>query len=122
MSDWKRVKATREGLVGQTTATGWVIDTETPFVALPSRKALGRVVELRNPGRPDLASVHAGVEDVGPWNTHDDDYVFGDARPAAESGHSVSGHGTNGAGIDLGECVWHALGMTDNGDVEWRFA
>jgi len=32
-----RVKATREGLVGHTTALGWTINTEFPFVALPSR-------------------------------------------------------------------------------------
>jgi hypothetical protein len=62
------------------------------------------------------------VLDVGPWNEHDDDYVFGTARPAAELGHSVSNTGhINGAGIDLGEAVWKALEMKDNGEVEWRF-
>ena len=59
--------------------------------------------------------------DVGPWNVNDDAYVFGDARPQAESGVSISGHGTNGAGIDLSEHVWNYLKMKDNGDVSWEF-
>jgi hypothetical protein len=36
----------------------------------------------------------------------------GGARPAAESGVSVCGHGINRAGIDLGERVYFLLGMT----------
>lgn len=113
------VKATREGLVGQETASGYVIDRVIAFVALPSRRALGRFVRVTNPhnGRTCLAQ----VVDVGPFNTHDDDYVLHGARPAAERGASVSGHGTNGAGIDLSEAVWAALGMTDNTDVTWEF-
>lgn len=60
--------------------------------------------------------------DVGPWNTHDDEYVFGTARPAAELGKSLSNTGnTNRAGIDLGEAVWRALEMKDNGDIDWKF-
>ena len=51
----------------------------------------------------------------------DDAYVFSGARPQAESGTSLSGKGTNGAGIDLGEQVWHLLGMTDNSLVSWEF-
>ena len=113
------VTATREGLVGKPTATGWIIDTTTPFVALPSRKALHKQVKVTNP-ETGLSCI-ATVLDIGPWNVQDDDYVFGGARPAAESGHSVSGQGTNGAGIDLGEAVWKAIGMTDNGPVEWEF-
>lgn len=114
-----RVRATREGLRGQTTATGYRIDDVVPFVALPSTKALRRAVRVTNPANGK--SVDALVLDVGPWNTADDAYVFGGARPAAESGQSVSGKGTNGAGIDLGGYVWQALGMTDNTDVEWEF-
>ena len=113
------VKATREGLIGQMTATGWKIDAEYPFVALPSHKALGMWISLRNP----LNGKHccAQVLDVGPWNTEDDAYVFEGARPAAEAGTSISGKGTNGAGIDLGDKVWGLLGMTDNSEVEWHF-
>jgi hypothetical protein len=114
-----KVKSTREGLVGQKTATGWIIDKEYPFVALPSAKALNRWVKITNPANGRF--VCAQVLDVGPWNEHDDEYVFNGARPAAESGTSVSGHGTNAAGIDLGEKVWSLLGMTGNTDVEWEF-
>jgi hypothetical protein len=113
------VKATREGLVGQITALGWTIDAEYPFVALPSHKALGMWVSLRNPATGKHCC--AQVMDVGPWNTRDDAYVFDGARPAAESGTSVSGQGTNGAGIDLGEKAWGLLGMMDNSEVEWQF-
>jgi hypothetical protein len=113
------VKATREGLVGRPTASGWVIDTTTPFVALPSHKALGMTVRVVNPenGKECITT----VKDVGPWNTHDDNYVFGGARPLSESGVSVSGDGTNSSGIDLGEAVWLALGMVDNSNVSWEF-
>jgi hypothetical protein len=113
------VKATREGLIGQMTATGWKIDTEYPFVALPSHKALGMWISLRNLANGKHCC--AQVLDVGPWNTEDDAYVFSGARPLAETGTSISGHATNGAGIDLGEKVWGLLGMTNNGEVEWLF-
>lgn len=114
------VKATREGLLGGKTSSGYVIDAVVPFVALPSVKALGRFVRVTNPANGKMCL--AVVLDVGPWNTHDDAYVFDGARPASESGQSLSGTGqTNGAGIDLGEKVWHALGMTDNTTVAWEF-
>ncbi len=114
-----KVKATREGLIGGITASGWVIDAERSFVALPSRKALHRFVIVTNP--LTLLSTRAEVCDVGPWNIHDDDYVFGGKRPQAESGIDLFGRRTNCAGIDLGEAVWHAIGMRDNGDVDWVF-
>ncbi len=112
------VKATREGLAGQKTASGYVIDHVVPFVALPSRKALFRAVRLTNPANGKTCI--ALVLDVGPWNIDDDAYVLGTARPKAESGISVSGQGTNGAGIDLGEKVWAMLGMADNTQVSWE--
>jgi hypothetical protein len=113
------VKATREGLVGQETATGWKIDTVFPFVALPSERAKMMWIWVRNPLNGMRCC--AQVRDVGPHNTQDDAYVFGDARPAAESGTSDAGPGTaaNTAGIDLGEAVWQMLGMKDNTEVEW---
>lgn len=114
-----RVKATREGLVGKPAASGYIIDRCVPFVALPSTRALYRAVRITNPANGK--SCDALVLDVGPWNEHDDDYVFSGARPAAECGKSVSGQGTNGAGIDLGEKVWSLLGMNDNTEVEWTF-
>ncbi len=120
-----RVKATREGLVGDKTASGYVIDRVVPFVALPSGRALGRFVKITNP--TNGASTYAVVLDAGPWNTKDDRYVFGGARPAAESqmlGSSLLdefGRQTNGAGIDLSERVWDLLGMRDNTEVDWEF-
>jgi hypothetical protein len=115
------VKATREGLLGGKTASGFVIDTVVPFVALPSVKALGSFVRVTNPRNGQTAL--AIVLDVGPWNEHDDAYVFGNGavRPAAESGLDTRGRVTNAAGIDLGERVWHQLGMTDNAQVAWEF-
>ena len=114
-----RVKATREGLVGQDTASGYVIDRAVPFVALPATRALHRFVRVRNPanGRATLAI----VLDVGPWNEHDDAYVFGGARPAAETGMDTRGRHPNGAGIDLGEFVWARLDLRDNAPIEWEF-
>lgn len=144
------VKATREGLVGGHTASGYVIDAIVPFVALPSTQALHRFVRVTNPvtGQSALAI----VLDVGPWNEHDAAYVFqaatapspapgpataieehnspipvgeesthGGIRPAAESGLDTRGRTTNGAGIDLSEAVWKALGMADNTAVSWEF-
>ena len=117
------VKATREGLPGQTTASGYVIESHVPFVALPSAKALSRAIRVANPRTGK--SCEALVLDVGPHSDSDDAYVFGGARPMAESGisevdgvRSVAG---NGAGIDLGEKVWDLLGMEDNTEVEWDF-
>ncbi len=114
-----KVKATREGLIGFKTSSGYVVDKIVPFVALPSTKALGRFVRVRNV--LNNRSCLAVVLDIGPFNEHDDEYVFHDARPQAESGVSVSGIGTNGAGIDLSEKVWQMLGMKDNTEVEWVF-
>lgn len=131
------VKATREGLVGQKTASGYIIDTVVPFVALPARAALNCWVRLYNPANGK--SCRALVLDIGPWNTADHAYVFQpattdkiglsmgtpgtsqDKRPQSESGQSLSGKGTNGAGIDLGEAVWQALGMVDNANISWEF-
>ena len=113
------VKATREGLPGGLTASGYRIDHFVPFVALPLHAALGRFVRLVNPANGRM--VLAVVLDVGPWNTTDAAYVLGGARPQAESGTDLLGRPTNGAGIDLGEKVWTALGMTDNSSIAWEF-
>jgi rare lipoprotein A (peptidoglycan hydrolase) len=114
-----KVKATREGLVGHKTSSGYVIESVVPFVALPSVRAVGKAVRVTNPANGK--TIVAIVLDVGPFNTHDDAYVFRGARPLAETGVSVSGTGTNSAGIDLGEKAWTQLGMTDNTEVEWEF-
>lgn len=113
------VKATREGLIGGRTASGYVIDKVVPYVALPSRAALHRFVRLTS--TQTGKSCYAIVLDVGPWNVADDAYVLEGQRPQAESGTDLFGRTTNGAGIDLGEAVWMALGMVDNGEVAWEF-
>ena len=115
----KTVFATREGLVGGRTASGYFIDKVVSFVALPAVKALRRHVRIENPlnGRSCVAQ----VLDVGPWNETDDPYVFGAERPAAEKGVGKYRKPVNPAGIDLGEAVWAALGMKTNGNVVWEF-
>lgn len=113
------VKATREGLEGGKTATEYRVDAIVPFVALPSTAALRLWVRVTNPANGH--SIKALVLDVGPWNEKDHAYVFGGHRPQAESGLDAFGRKTNGAGIDLGEAVWTALGMKDNSNVEWEF-
>jgi len=125
-----RVKATREGLNGQKTASGWVINASVPFVALPSHAALRlwvkvtKIVTIDGVTAPSK-TVKALVLDVGPWYENDDAYVFGGQRPMAETAtppaQAAKGLTSNGAGIDLGEAVWNELGMTDNGEVEWEF-
>ena len=68
------------------------------------------------------------VRDKGPWLVDDDDYVFGDKRPLAEICHNENkplprgpheGKVPNGAGIDLSPGMFKALGMSDNGLVDW---
>lgn len=125
------VKATREGLPGGKTSTGYVVESNVPFVALPSTAAQRQWVRVTNP--LNNKSCRALVLDIGPWNTHDHRYVFQpltepgsgvgtlSIRPQAESGIDMTGRKTNEAGIDLGEAVWKALGMKGNTDVTWEF-
>ncbi|MGH3646952.1 MAG: hypothetical protein ACRDTM_07230 [Micromonosporaceae bacterium] len=135
-----RVYATREGLVGGTTANGHKIVKNDRFVALPSRRALASdggneyTVTVRYQGR----SVTAPVWDVGPWNTKDDywspaaerqrfqDLPRGtpEAQAAYRDGYNGGKDGfgrtvRNPAGIDLADgTFWHDLKMTDNDWVE----
>lgn len=136
------VFATREGLVGLTTANGHMITQSDHFVALPSKRALNAndssrefMVELVNGSR----SVRVPVLDVGPWNTRDDWWhdtlreTFSDlprgtpeALAAFRDGYNGGLDGSdrkvlNGAGIDLGDGVfWNDLGMVNNGNIEVR--
>jgi hypothetical protein len=70
------VWATREGLIGRTTAGGHVIAPNDHFVALPSRKALNRTVIVSYHGK----SVTAPVLDIGPWNRDEAWWETGAAR------------------------------------------
>ena len=139
----KTVFATREGLVGGTTANGHVIVTNDHFVALPSRRALStnfgheREVRLTYGGR----TVVAPVWDIGPWNIHDDHWnppeireTFKDlprGKPEAEAAFLEGYNGgldergrlvRNPAGIDLADgTFWIDLAMLDNDRVEVEY-
>lgn len=133
-----RVFATREGLVGGTTANGHVITRRDHFVALPSRRGLSSnrsgsySVRVCAPSTDRCA--YAPVWDVGPWNTTDD-YWNGAGkrqswtdlprgRPQAQAAYQDRYHGgrdgfgrrvANPAGIDLADgTFWDGLGLTDN--------
>jgi hypothetical protein len=121
-----RLWATREGLVGKTTASGHVIDTNDHFVALPSKKALNRSVIVSYRGK----NATAPVLDVGPWNRDDAWWETGSARgqfadlprfvpevwaafdQGYNNGRDASGrYVTFPAMIDLGDGVYADLGM-----------
>ncbi|MTE21102.1 hypothetical protein F0L17_18655 [Streptomyces sp. TRM43335] len=133
-----RVFATREGLVGHTTANGHVIRPDDHFVALPSRRGLSPrgtsdySVRVCGPVRCETAPVW----DVGPWNIHDDHWnpssireSFRDlprglpeAQAAYQDGYNggLDGFGRrvlNPAGIDLADGTFHNVGLNDNGWV-----
>jgi hypothetical protein len=137
-ADTHRVFATREGLVGGTTANGHVITPRDHFVALPSRRGLSS----RNSGSYSVRvcaestgrCAYAPVWDVGPWNTTDDYWNDGatrqswadlpQGRPQAQAAYQDSYNGgldgfgrrvANPAGIDLGDgTFWDGVGLTDN--------
>ena len=105
------VWATREGLVGKRTATGFVITKEALFVGLPDRSALNRRVTVTYQGK----SITVPVRDVGPHNTIDP-YWEKDGTPAAARGERLGkmaryGKPKNNAGIDLSDGLWDALGI-----------
>ncbi|MEU0227488.1 hypothetical protein ABZ177_24465 [Streptomyces sp. NPDC006284] len=133
-----RVYATREGLVGHTTANGHVIREDDHFVALPSRRALSPAgsgqysVQVCGPVRCETAPVW----DVGPWNTHDDHWNPSAQReqwkdlprglPEAQAAYEDDYNGgrdefgrqvANPAGIDLADGTFYNVGLDDNGWV-----
>lgn len=132
-----RVFATREGLVGGTTANGHVIRERDHFVALPSRRGLAprgsgdyTVKVCAANGRCEWAPVW----DVGPWNTTDDYWNPSNARqswsdlpqgrPQAQAAYNDKHNGgrdqfgrevLNPGGIDLADgTFWDGLGLRDN--------
>lgn len=56
---------------------------------------------------------YAQWEDVGPFETDDWQYVFGDSAP--RNPHN------NGAGLDISPACFSCLGMTENDTVSWQF-
>ncbi len=121
-----RLWATREGLVGRTTAGGHLITPDDHFVALPSRKALNRQVIVAYHGK----NVTAPVLDIGPWNRDEAWWEMGTARgqftdlprfvPEVWEAYSQGYNGgrdalgryvTFPAMIDLSDGVYSDLGM-----------
>jgi hypothetical protein len=132
-----RVFATREGLVGRTTANGHKIKSSDRFVALPSRRALSPLGSHDYSVRVCAGNgrcATAPVWDVGPWNTRDDYWNPASTRqewrdlpqgmPEAQAAKEKGYNGgrdqfdrkvANPAGIDLSDGLfWDALGLTDN--------
>lgn len=134
-----RVFATREGLVGGTTANGHVITKKDLFVALPSRRALsprdGSDYSVKVCA-PSGRCAYAPVWDVGPWNTRDDywsppkerqewrDLPQGvpQAQAAKQDGHNGGKDQfgrtvLNPAGIDLADALFFDVLLLKNN--EW---
>ena len=114
-----RVFATREGLVGGTTANGHVIGERDLFVALPSRRALAPrdssdyTVKVCAPtGR----CAFAPVWDVGPWNTRDDYWnaekreQWRDLPPGVPQAQAARQDGYNGGKDQFGRTVLNPAG------------
>ncbi|ACU70345.1 hypothetical protein Caci_1422 [Catenulispora acidiphila DSM 44928] len=131
-----QVYATREGLVGGTTANGHVIQSNDHFVALPSGTALSPngsgsySVQVCGPSRCETAPVW----DVGPWNTRDNYWDASraeftnlpqgepEAQAAYQSGYNggldqFGRHVSNPAGIDLADGTFYNVGLNNNGWV-----
>jgi hypothetical protein len=135
-----RIFATREGLVGYTTANGHKIVPRDRFVALPSWSVLSPKgtdkfkVRLTYKGR----SVVVPVWDVGPWNTNDDYWSanrrYRDLPVGRPMAHAAYYDGYNRGldefgrkvrhpnGIDIADgTFWDDLKMIDNDYVEVTF-
>ncbi|WP_164016477.1 hypothetical protein [Pyxidicoccus trucidator] len=137
-----RIYATREGLVGGTTANGHVIKTNDRFVALPSRRALaskgGSEYQVRVCYSKTAKCTTTSVWDVGPWNTKDDYWNLSSVRemwknlpqgkPEAQAAYQDGYNGgldqfgrrpSNPAGIDIADgSFWTDLGMSNNDWVD----
>ncbi|MHB0870533.1 MAG: hypothetical protein ACYC66_09465 [Chloroflexota bacterium] len=136
-----RLYATREGLVGRTTANGHKIVERDRFVALPSKKALNPrdgkdyQVEISYKGKKATAPVW----DVGPWNTKDNYWdspreLFNDLprfTPQVNAAFFNNHNGGNDqfgrmilypAAIDLADgTFWDDLGMKGSDWVDVTF-
>jgi hypothetical protein len=132
-----RVFATREGLVGHTTANGHKIVQRDHFVALPSRRGLSAKQSGDYSVRVCAANGRcewAPTWDVGPWNTRDDYWSAPGVRqewrdlpqgkPASQAAYEDGYNGgkdqfgrkvKNPAGIDLADgTFWDGLKLTTN--------
>ncbi|GAB1508321.1 hypothetical protein [Actinophytocola sp. KF-1] len=132
-----RVYATREGLVGHTTANGHKIVKRDHFVALPSRRGLSAKGSGEYSVRVCAANGRcewAPTWDVGPWNTRDDYWAAPGVRqqwadlpqgkPASQAAYEDGYNGgkdqfgrtvKNPAGIDLADgTFWDGLKLENN--------
>ena len=125
-----RVYATREGLVGGTTANGHVIVSSDHFVALPSGRNLSPrgstqySVKVCGPTRCETAPVW----DVGPWNTKDDYWnpsairqEFKDLARGLPEAQAAYLNGYNGGKDEGGRRVLNPAGI-DLADARREFA
>src|SRR5687767_15314580 len=136
-----RIYATREGLVGGTTANGHVIQNRDHFVALPSGTVLNArggytyTVNLYNPANGRRKN-GVPVWDVGPWNTKDNYWhvpreMWTDLPRGTPEAQAAYQNGYNGgkdqfgrvvqnpAGIDLADgTFWDDMGMVGNGWID----
>jgi hypothetical protein len=131
------VFATREGLVGHTTANGHRIVARDHFVALPSRRGLSGRDSGDYSVRVCAANgrcAWAPVWDVGPWNTRDDYWAgpgvrqewldLPQGKPASQAAYEDGYNGgkdqfgrrvANPAGIDLADgTFWDGLKLKNN--------
>jgi hypothetical protein len=137
-----RIFATREGLVGGTTANGHVIRSNDRFVALPSRRALasngGSEYQVKVCYPKTGKCTTTSVWDVGPWNTKDDYWNPSSVRemwkslpqgkPEAQAAYQDGFNGgldqfgrrpANPAGIDIADgAFWTDLGLSNNDWVD----
>lgn len=108
---------------GPRLANGKINDANTrPFVALPSRRALGKKVWVFCP-KTNKTIRNIPVMDVGPWS-YKDDYWNKGTRPLAERGISdIHKKVTNKAGIDLSLKLCRDFGLSYpfKGQVVWGF-
>lgn len=100
---------------------GKLLDDEGLYCALPYRFEDDERPKVRVINRATGESATASIEDVGPWNIDDEAYVFGTARPQAESGVDEKGRETNGAGIDLSPALAEKIDIDGMGEVDWEF-
>ncbi|HEV7974569.1 hypothetical protein [Amycolatopsis sp.] len=136
-----RVFATREGLVGGTTANGHKITARDHFVSFPSGKSLsgkGTGTYTAKVCRTDNSRCeYAPVWEVGPWNERDDYWNPSASRqmwkdlpqgkPEAQAAYLDGYNGgrddrnrkvLNAAAIDIADgTFWDGLKMTDNAYV-----
>ena len=136
-----RIWATREGLVGHTTANGHVIAEHDHFASLPSLRSLNSVggsdyqVRISYRGRTTVVPIW----DAGPWNVSDDYWngtreLFHDLPRWTSEAESAFFNSYNSGKDGFGRTVtlptsldiadgtfWDDLGMTNNDWVDVTF-